>query len=336
MTQLLKVHGSQNHFFILDQTLLNKPLKDKELSRLAQQLCASDTGILNGADGILVVDRPDHSGPAARMRVINADGSEASMCGNGIRTVARYVAGKTNKDQFTIQTMCADLRVSKQDDLAPNVPAFSAEISPVTFNAKSLPFGHLGKKRIVNDYVPELQPGLRFTSIAVPNPHLISFVDEKTIKGDILGQLGSYLNGHNPYFTDGVNVSFAAILGQNKLFVRTFERGVGFTNACGTGMSATSLAFCLAHPDQGQLDHKIDVYNPGGKVQVIVHFDRPNYWMELIGNATFTDKIEVNEEDLHQANVTNNQVQIEHTNEQEAYDSYIHSISRPIDVNVKD
>lgn len=336
MTQLLKVHGSQNHFFILDQTLLNKPLKDKELSHLAQQMCDPQTGILNGADGVLVVDHPDHQGPAARMRVINADGSEASMCGNGIRTIARYVAKKTGKDHFTIQTMCADLRVSKQDDLAENVPAFAAEISPVLFNPKSLPFEHLGRKRIIDDYLPELQPGLRFTSIAVPNPHLISFVDEATIKGDILGQLGSYLNGKNPYFTDGVNVSFAAILGQNKLFVRTFERGVGFTNACGTGMSATSLAFCLTHPEQGQLDHKIDVYNPGGKVQVIVHFDRPNYWMELIGNATFTDKIDVDESNLHHANVTNDQVNIEHTVEQAAYENYIASLPRPIDVNVKD
>lgn len=336
MSQLLKVHGSQNHFFILDQSLLNKPLKDKELSRLAQQLCDGKSGILNGADGILVVDRPNHSGPIARMRVINADGSEASMCGNGIRTVARYVARKTGKDSFSIQTMCADLRVSKQADLADKVPAFAAEISPVLFNAKALPFGHLGRKRIVDEYVPELQPGLRFTSIAVPNPHLISFVDEATIKGNTLGQLGSYLNGKNPYFTDGVNVNFATILDQDKLFVRTFERGVGFTNACGTGMSATSLAFCLTHPDQSEFDQKIDVFNPGGKVQVIVHFDRPNYWMELIGNATFTDNISVDESNLHHANVTADQVNIEPTGEQEAYENYIQSLPRPIDVNVKD
>ncbi|KRN58829.1 diaminopimelate epimerase [Limosilactobacillus secaliphilus] len=335
MTQLLKVHGSQNHFFILDQMLLKKPLADKELRRLAQQLCDPKTGILNGADGLLAVTQADHPGPLARMRVINADGSEASMCGNGLRTVARYLTQKTGQTSFTIQTMHVDLRVAKQKDLAPNVPAFAVEISPVLFSPESLPFKGLGNERMINDYVPELQPDLRFTAVAVPNPHLISFVDETTLKSDVLGQLGRYLNGTNPYFTDGVNVSFAVFLGPNRLFVRTFERGVGFTNACGTGMAATSLAFCLTHPEQAALDQPIDVFNPGGKVQVIVHFDRPHYWMELIGNATVTDVIDVDEEALHAAHVVTDQVHFEQTKEQAAYVDYIHSLPRPINVNLK-
>lgn len=92
MTELLKVHGSQNQFFILDQTTLEQPLTDAELQTLAPRITNPQTGLLGGADGILVVNQPTKAEALAQMRVINADGSEASMCGNGLRTVARYLA----------------------------------------------------------------------------------------------------------------------------------------------------------------------------------------------------------------------------------------------------
>ncbi len=94
MINLKKVHGSQNSFFILDQTLLTTPLTEQELVTLTKTLTAKATGILGGADGILVVQKSSTPNTVAQMRVINADGSEASMCGNGLRTVARYLAEK--------------------------------------------------------------------------------------------------------------------------------------------------------------------------------------------------------------------------------------------------
>lgn len=332
MVQLLKVHGSMNQFFILDQTTLDHQLSDAELVALGKQINDPQRGILGGADGLLVVNNSQHDGVTAQMRVINADGSEASMCGNGIRTVARYVAEKTGQDNFKIETMKADLRVAKHNQFADGVPAFAAEISPVTFNKESLPFTNLGRDRIIDEYVPELAPKQKFTSIAVPNPHLIAFMDEKTLKGSLLGELGRYLNGDNPYYTDGVNVNFATILGHNQLFVRTFERGVGFTNACGTGMSATTLAFVLTQGDQGDFDQPITVFNPGGMVKTIVHFEDHQYWIELIGNATFTHQINVSEEALHQANVTADNTQITETNEQAAYDKFVQNLPKPIEI----
>ncbi len=124
------------------------------------------------------------------MRVINADGSEASMCGNGLRTVARYLSEKTGKDNFLVDTMNASLRVRREKDFASNVPAFAVEISPVRFNKEALPFDNLGQERIIDAWLPEIYPGLRFTSIAVPNPHLISFVNQAEITGPILGIVG--------------------------------------------------------------------------------------------------------------------------------------------------
>lgn len=322
--QLLKVHGSQNHFFILDQTLLSNPLNDNELKNFTQAITNPKTGLLGGADGVLVVNKATKTGALAQMRVINADGSEASMCGNGLRTVSRYMNEKTGQKSFKVQTMNANLRVRKETDLATGVPAFAVEISPVRFNQSAFPFYQLGHERIMNDFLPEVYPGLRFTAIAVPNPHLMAFVNRKQIEGPILGEVGQYLNGENPYFPDGVNVNFVQIIDRNQIFVRTYERGVGFTNACGTGMSASSLALCLIHPEKGQLDQTMTIYNPGGLVKTIVHRDQRRYRIELIGNATFTHKIEIDEKDLRAHNF--DKVKIKETHEQSAYEKFVHDV----------
>lgn len=324
MSTLYKVHGSQNHFFILDQTELSTPLTDTELVEFTKKITNPSSGILNGADGVLAINSTTRPQALAQMRVINTDGSEASMCGNGLRTVARYLSEKYNQDNFLVDTMNANLRVRKHDNLAKGVKAFAVEISPVSFNKSSLPFQNLGYNRIIDQYLPEIYPGLRFTSIAVPNPHLISFMDQNQIESNILKEVGKYLNGDNPYFPDGVNVNFAQILGKNKLFVRTYERGVGFTNACGTGMSATSLAFCLTHPEKGFFNQSIDVYNPGGKVQTIVHHENHTYWIELIGNATFTDQIEISETDLHNCDFSS--INITSTEEESDYQNFIQNL----------
>lgn len=330
MVMLLKVHGSQNHFFILDQTELDMPLTDEELRDFTKKITNAQTGILNGADGVLAINKPVRKGALAQMRVINEDGSEASMCGNGLRTVARYLSEKYQHDHFLVDTMNASLRVHKENDFAKDVPAYSVEISPVRFNKEALPFTNLGHDRIIDNFVPELYPGLRFTSIGVPNPHLISFVNQQQISGPILGIVGKRLNSENPYFTDGVNVNFAQILDKNKLFVRTYERGVGFTNACGTGMSATSLALWLTHPEMVDTDSQIDVFNPGGMVKTKVHYDNNEYWIELTGNATFTHQITISENDLHRNNLEN--VQISETNEQQAYEHFVDSLPKYNDI----
>ncbi len=324
MVQLLKVHGSQNQFFLLDQTKLKTKLSQDELVAFTKNITNPDNHILGGADGVLVVDSSSHPGALGSMEVINTDGSLASMCGNGLRTVSRYLADKFDKDAFKVETMDSDLAVQREVNLAPDVPTFSVEISPVTFNRETLPFDNLGTETLLDKAVPEFAAGLTFTAIAVPNPHLISFVSEDIMKSDLLGTLGQKLNQPNVYFPDGVNVSFAQILDHNTLFVRTYERGVGFTNACGTGMSATSLAFCLNHPEMAGFEAPITVYNPGGMVKTRVHDNHQTYHIDLIGNATFTHRIEIPEADLHQ-NQLNNLTTTE-TGEQEAYLNFVNEL----------
>ncbi|EHO47519.1 diaminopimelate epimerase [Lentilactobacillus kisonensis] len=321
MVQLLKVHGSQNQFFILDQTQLKNKLSDQERIALAKHITDKDAGLLHGADGLLVIDDSDHDGTLGSMEVINTDGSIASMCGNGLRTVSRYLAEKYGKDEFKVQTQDSDLAVHKEADLANGVPTFSVEISPVSFNKESLPFDNLGADQIINQPIPEFGVGVRFTAIAVPNPHLIGFGNFKTMKPDGLKVLGSMLNNKNKFFPDGVNVSFAEIQGPNTLFVQTFERGVGLTNACGTGMSAASLAFCINRPELAKFDELITVYNPGGMVKTRVHDDNDQYTIDLIGNATFTHKVEISEDALHSNDLDD--ATVTETGEQAAYETFV-------------
>ena len=268
--KMLKVHGSNNDFFILPAANLTKPLSEAELKLLAQKLCDRKSGLHGGADGVLYVTSGHDASVAGKMRVINADGSEASMCGNGLRTVARYLSTQTGLTDFKVETMHADLEVKAAPAFAKGVPAFDVEISPVSFKAEDL-LMHIGKEQLINETVPQLGSNLKFTAVAVPNPHLISFVDHETLMGEELGRIATYLNdGQNPLFPDGVNVSFVEVLATNKIFVRTYERGVGYTNACGTAMSASSLVYSLLYPETS-VEDLITVINPGGMVKTKVH-----------------------------------------------------------------
>ena len=317
-----KVHGSENDFFLIDETLLERKLTKHEIDQLRKNLCNRADGLLGGADGILLIQEVEKGTSLAKMRVINSDGSEASMCGNGLRTVARYLAEKHNKESFTVETMFADLKVSKAPNLAKGVATYQVEISPVSFEAEAIPM-HTKNNRIIDEMIPELSDTLKFSVVAVPNPHLISFVDHELLHSDEFERIASAVNSKNPLFPDGINVSFVEVLGNNQLFVRTYERGVGFTNACGTAMCASSLMYTLLK--DGIFSETITVKNTGGMVKTIVHEESDaGYWMELIGNATVTHEMQGSLSAF--TNVQVSQITIHETKEQADYNSFLAQI----------
>ncbi|WP_462411889.1 diaminopimelate epimerase [Neobacillus sp. Marseille-QA0830] len=277
---IIKGHGSGNDFFLVDEITTGYTFTETERAELAKLICNRETSL--GADGVLFIM---NSGRAdGKMRVFNADGSEASMCGNGLRLAARYICEWKGLDHAVVETMKADLKVSRYQELYPNIQTYQVEISPVLFELEALPL-NLPQPVLMNEPVHELSQELRFTAVAVPNPHLIALVDADTLKSDTQRRLSEKVNGPNHLFPDGVNVSFVKVLQSGEIYVRTFERGVGFTNACGTAMSASSLVTCL----QGlnQFESAIEVYNNGGKVNCIVHSQDDVYHIDLIGNATY-------------------------------------------------
>lgn len=278
--ELIKGHGSGNDFLLIDEISNPYSFSEDERANLARLLCNRNTDL--GADGILFIMKSDHAD--GRMRVFNADGSEASMCGNGLRLVARYVCEMLEVNEAVIETMKADLKVSKQADVYPDVATYQVEISPVSFRLSDLPL-ELNAPSLINEKIPALSEELTFTALAVPNPHLISIVGTEQIKSDVQKNISEGVNGPNELFPDGVNVSFVKSIEPRAIYVNTYERGVGFTNACGTAMSASSLVTCL----QGlnDLESTINVYNNGGKVQCVVHNYDEHYSIDLIGNATY-------------------------------------------------
>lgn len=277
--EILKVHGSSNDFILIDEITHEYHFSEEQRRVLAILLCNRENGI--GADGILYTMKSDAA--QGRMRVFNSDGSEASMCGNGLRCVARYVCELLGVEEAIIETMKANLQVKKQDDIFPTVPTYQVEISPVSFQLTDLPL-NLSKKNLLNEKIDQLSSDLTFTAVAVPNPHLISVVEDLDNQFDTQKSLSEYVNGPNELFPDGVNVSFVKSIEKGHIYVRTFERGVGFTNACGTAMSASSLVTCLLNLND--LEDKIHVYNDGGMVNCVAHQRGDSYQIDLIGNAT--------------------------------------------------
>ena len=288
-----KIHGSGNDFLIIDELTTSLTFTEEEREKLAKVLCDRER---LGADGILFVMKSEHAD--ARMRVFNADGSEASMCGNGLRCVARYANDVLGLDKMTVETMKVNLLVEKTDDIYTGIPTYKVEISPVSFQVKDLPLV-IEKEQLLNELLPELHESLRFSALAVPNPHLITLVDSSVLQSGLQEELATKVNQPNELFPDGVNVSFVKELEPGSIYVRTFERGVGFTNACGTAMSASSLVTCSI--GLNSLEQEISVYNNGGKVKCVVHHDEEAdaYSIDLIGNATYEFKVLMEIDQVH-------------------------------------
>ncbi len=254
---------------------MNRSTPEGDRSAITKLLCDRQTGI--GADGILFY-LASHVADC-QMRMFNPDGSEAEMCGNGLRCIGRYCAERLGKDTVSVETKKAILRVSKGAPIYEGIETFEAEIGPVSLDPTSLPMA-VDTPAFVNAYLPELSSILRWTALSVPNPHIITLLDN--IDPEQVNQIGRTANGSST-FPNGVNVSFVRDLGENKIFVMTYERGVGITYSCGTAMSASAYVASLhGITAQGQ---PTQVFNNGG--MVICHVPDNTGNILLKGNATF-------------------------------------------------
>lgn len=309
----LKVHGSGNTFYLYNSNNEN----EFDWAHLTKWLCQKDNE--GGADGLLLV--LPSSNADAKMRVINADGSEASMCGNGLRTVARFVCENLGKDEAVVETMKADLQVKNEASIFESIPTYAVEISPVSFELSSLPMNYKNQTEIRHQIIEEFSPTIKFTAVSVPNPHLIGIVDEQYIEDTShQQQLAELLNGENEFCEDGVNVSYVYPMKNDTIFVRTFERGVGFTNACGTAMTASALVSKLNGIVDAEL---VTVYNPGGFVKCEVKQSNEDFRLTLIGNATVTAEYTIDIDDK-QYKILNRK----ETEEQKQYENCIELVKK--------
>lgn len=235
MIQFQKMHGLGNDFIFLNDIDLTK----YDLHQLATQLCNRNTGI--GADGIVLI-LPSKKADV-RMRIVNADGSEADMCGNAIRCFAKlvYETGMIQKESFKIETFAGIIipELIIEEDI---VQAVRVNMGEPKLKRAEIPM--TGKKTGTAINVP-LKVGRKtfhITSLLMGVPHTMVFVDNVD-EVDIAG-LGRQIEKHAA-FPKGTNVNFVEVINPQEIKVRTWERGAGSTLACGTGSCASAVASAL-------------------------------------------------------------------------------------------
>ena len=241
--RVTKMHGAKNDFVLLDE----REQRIDEAEDFARWICNRHVGL--GADGLLLIGHSEVGD--AMMRVLNADGSEAEMCGNGIRCVARFLDERGDGSEMRIETQGGIIRTRVLER-----------------GESYLVSADVGRPKVLNRAL-SLHDAV---VVDTGNPHVVWFRD--SLDGVDLVAVGEAMQ-RDPGFPDGTNVHVAVVEDGHTLRVRHYERGVGLTMACGTG----AIACAAAGIARGVVKSPVNVYVPGGLLVVAFESD---------GSATMT------------------------------------------------
>ncbi|MDQ7779467.1 MAG: diaminopimelate epimerase, partial [Planctomycetota bacterium] len=259
----VKMHGLGNDFVLVRR---KGRLDTQAASRLAVRLCDRRRGI--GADGLIFVlpsARADF-----RMRIFNADGSEPEMCGNGIRCIARFARDErlTAKQSISIETLAGIKRVSIAGRLVTvdmGAPVVEAAAIPVRWPKDRVVEEPLAVPRALlaraDGGRSSRQAALRITCVSMGNPHCVVFV--RDVRAFPVGTVGPFLERHR-IFPRRTNVEFVEVLSRGAIAQRTWERGVGETDACGTGACAAAYAAFITR----RTGRNVAVHLRGGALRI--------------------------------------------------------------------
>ena len=269
----IKCHGSGNEFVMVDSLDFN--LEGVDLAAFSRFICNRETAV--GADGVLLLVYRDG---LYGMRMFNPDGSEAEMCGNGIRCVARLAEEKIASGKFDMFSGKCTYGITREEDIFPSIPTYGVDLG-VRLSSQDFGFAN-GAEQFISQKIERLDDTLLWTAINVGNPHIVAEVEE--IDYEHLTRLGERVLELHDDFPKGINVSLVKVLDSNRIFVATYERGAGITASCGTAM--TSSATAMALNGRCAYDEVIEVENRGGAVRCICHKDSGLH-TQLIGNASY-------------------------------------------------
>jgi diaminopimelate epimerase len=227
------MHGARNDFVVVDQ----RAAHIDSLGSFARWACDRRSGI--GADGVIAIEASTAADIA--MRTFNADGSEAEMCGNGIRCAARWLDEAGEGDRLSFETAAGIIGT----EIVAREPEYLVRVA-------------MGSPRIAPHSVPFLDDA-RFVDLG--NPHVVLF--RKHVDDVDLTMLATRLQTAS-LFPKGTNVHIAAVDGPDTLRVRHWERGVGLTMACGTG----AVACVAAAVEKKLVASPVEVFVPGGRLVV--------------------------------------------------------------------
>jgi len=260
-----KYHGLGNDFLVVD--LRNVPAADaaavQDPSKVIA-LCDQQFGV--GGDGVLAV-LPSTTADA-RMRVLNSDGSEAEMCGNGIRCVAKelYERGGLRKPEMTIDTGAGPLRCAIEADGA-IARSVTVAMGTPRLSRGELPMTGPAGERCIEQPLTIDGVSRAITCVSMGNPHAITFVGSRDEAFQLATTVGPQVERH-AWFPNHTNAEFAHMKSRREIDLVVWERGCGITLACGTGACATTVAAILT----GRADEAtpVRVNLPGGSLEITV------------------------------------------------------------------
>lgn len=281
MLKFTKMHGLGNDYVYMDA--INQKIENR--AELAKYVSDRHFGI--GSDGLILICESKVAD--FRMQMFNSDGTEAEMCGNGIRCVGKFVYDKkmTNKDIVTIETLAGiktlklTIKDGKVEKARVDMGEPILEPSKIPVISKEMPVKNLKLKVEDKEF--------KFTAVSMGNPHAITFIDED-VKEFELEKYGKPVE-INDAFPKRTNVEFINIVDRNNIKMRVWERGAGETLACGTGACASAVASVL----NGYTDRNVNVELLGGILEI--EWNEENNHVYMTGSATTVFEGEIEYED---------------------------------------
>lgn len=266
--EFTKMHGIGNDYIYID-VAKNKDLKEiftrYSIGALVRYLSNRNFGI--GGDGVIFIEKSIIAD--FKMRIFNSDGTEAEMCGNGIRCFAKYIYDQklTEKDILKIETLAGIKEVKKEKHILE--PSKETIEQYVVKMGKPIIFGNLS--------ISVLDKNIQLTKILIGNPHAVIFT--KDIENIPIKKYGPLIENHK-YFPQKTNVEFVEILENNLIKMRVWERGSGETFACGTG----SCAAVVAGVSNNLIKRDVKVLLRGGELDI--NWDKKTNNIYMKGMAT--------------------------------------------------
>jgi len=279
----LKVQGAGNDFLLIDALGENAHRSAIDWSALAPRICDRHFGV--GADGILIAQETDVA--AARMVIVNSDGSDGEMCGNGFRCFTKYLverAGMRPTDgALAIETGAGVLHADLSEMTSETVERVRVDMGRAWLQADEIPVVHEGPAPILGHEVEVDGRSFDLTCVSMGNPHAVWFTDEE-IDDIALTEIGPRIETH-PDFPKRTNVEIVNVLAPDHLKMRVWERGVGITLACGSGACAVLVAARL----RGLADASATVSLPGGELEIGWDgLEDPSATVSMTGPASFS------------------------------------------------
>jgi len=249
------MHGIGNDYIIIDNR--DGKLRDDDTPSFARQVCRRKFSV--GADGLLLAYNSDVAD--VKMRMLNPDGTEAEMCGNGIRCFVKFCYENqiVRKEKVNVETL-AGIKQTQLLMRNGEVKFVKVDMGKPSFDRSSIPM--LGTGTCINEKLNVADETYEVTCLSVGNPHCVLLVDN--VKAFPVNEIGPKIEIHK-MLPKRTNVEFVQIVNQEEIEVRVWERGVGETLACGTGACASVAASYVL----GKTNRKVTVHLLGGDLEIL-------------------------------------------------------------------